>query len=1098
MRPTPFIATFYLFLSLGPSFSQPSATEQREQAQRLLDQAKTALETARYPEAQSQLEEALKLYQALGDLKGTADTLGTFGQLSGELADWDKMYDYYTRALRAHRQIGDQRGLAGDLYGLGRACEGKAEYAEAMTYYRRALETARRTSDAATQGRSRNGIGRLYFRQSNFRKAAPHFEEATALSGQAGDRRTQAQALMNLAMAWDNLGEKDKALGYHHQALEIFQQIGDRRGSAQSLNNIGTISGIRGEFSEAGHYYQRALKIAQEIGDRTNESVYLNNLGLVSKHAGDYPAAIGYFRRAIQTAEETGNESFRADCILNLASAYYELTDYEPALDHYGQAFKLYQKLGDKLGAGLVLMSRGAVVGEMGDRRAELGDLEKALAIFQEIGAKDWIAGVLGNIGDVRDAVGDYRKALDSFEQARKMGLELGYKHGAPLRSLGRVYAQLGKFGRAKDFLEQALRADRQISDRRSEGFDLNALGEFYRRSGQHQKALTFFQRQADVARQIGDPESLSQGLLGMGQCLQALGRPDEAQESYGAAIQAIEGIRSKLSTEEHKIGFVGQKFSAYENVIHLLLGRHKTEPQGEYAARAFNYAERARARALLDLLAEVRVNPRSGIDEKLAEREKQILAHISHKQGQLLDAKITEEVRRQALSDLDKLEKEQDEIKRQIRRASPAYSDLVYPEPLTLEQVRSEVLEEGQALIEYFLGQERSFLWVVHDDKVAVYELAPRAELERRVRLYLELISQRPSSSTTKLHVEGSRRLYSELIFPAIGELRRARSLLVVPDGILYYLPFEALIGEGSADAPHYLVDDWPVSYAPSASVLGQIKKEYRQRAGTRPAKELLAFGDPVYSAESGGTQKAGERGLAELRAASLARLPFTAEEVRRIRRYFSSDRSRILLRQEAREEEAKSPQAAQFQILHFAAHGVFDEQRPRRSGILLAVSGQSEQDGFLQMHEIFNLKLNADLVVLSACRTALGQLQRGEGIVGLARAFLYAGAPSLVTSLWNVNDEASAEFMSAFYAHLAKGAGNSDALRQAKLEMLGSARYAHPYYWAPFILIGESASLVPVGRRSLSVWLTGAAILLVAVIGVIVWRKRRGQRTE
>jgi CHAT domain-containing protein/Tfp pilus assembly protein PilF len=1067
------------------AFSQQQApdADKKQRADSLQSQGKAALERAGYKESLSKFEESLKLYEELGDLNGAADCLNYIGQVYRELGDYAKARDYYTRALKIHEKIGDKQGVGSDLNGLGGVYEGIAEYKKALTRYRRALEIAGKTQDNRLLGRALNGIGRVYARLSDYKKALAYFERAATLANQVGDKRGEAQALQNMAYAHDYLGERKKALSYYNRSLEIFQEIGDQRGIADVLNNIGTTYGVQGDYAQARGYFERVLKIREEIEDKSGLERILNNLGLVSKDTGDYKAAINYFQKAIRIAEEIGDKHGAAYSLGNLSGVYYLLAEYEQALDYYRQELKAYQEVGDKDGEARVLMNIGVIYGDLGDNRAELEHYERALAIFQQIGAKDSTENVLTNMGGVYNALGDYQKALDYFQQAFELGRELGYKHGDAFSNLGTVYASLGKFEEARSYLQRALRADQQIGAKRSEGVDLYNLGLVYKKLGRYDEALNFFKRETEIGKQIGDPENIWAGLFGIGQCQDALGRFAEALDSYRAAIEIIESIRGKLVTEEHKIGFVGQKFSIYENIINLLLKLHKKEPEKGYVAQAFSYVERVRARALLELLAEAHIDLRSGIDEKLIERERLILNQISQIQRQLLDVKTSEEKRKALLIDLERLEGEHDEIKREIRRTSPKYSDLSYPQPLNLGEVQSEVIEDGQALLEYFLGEEKSFLWLVRKDRTMVYELPRKAELEKKVKLYLELISERPSSQNMELHYQGGHRLYRELIFPAIGELLQVRNLIIVPDSILYYLPFETLISEAGGTRPRYLVEDYAVSYVPSASILAHIKEEMKERKQQKGKRnELLAFGDPVYPGETSIAQKvsAVERSFAELRISSLSRLPFTAEEVQGISRYFPKDSRKILLREQAREEEAKSAEAEKFKIVHFAVHGFFDEQRPRRSGLILSAIGQGEEDGFLQINEIFNLKLSADLVVLSACQTALGQLTRGEGIVGLARAFMYAGTPSLVASLWNINDKASADFMVAFYSFLKEGESKSQALRNTKLGMAASEKYSHPYYWAPFILVGESTSPIVISKD----WLSDVRILTIVVV--------------
>jgi CHAT domain-containing protein len=337
-------------------------------------------------------------------------------------------------------------------------------------------------------------------------------------------------------------------------------------------------------------------------------------------------------------------------------------------------------------------------------------------------------------------------------------------------------------------------------------------------------------------------------------------------------------------------------------------------------------------------------------------------------------------------------------------------------------------------------------------------------------VAAYRKLLAEKVSSLTVnqslaRLDLEG-RQLYNAIFKPLETELASSRKLIIVPDGTLAYLPFEALpvASEGGrmTAAARYLLERFSVSYAPSATALAAIKANRKERASQ--AKSLIAFGDPVYDPRQSEEDKSAALNLPsrDERGFSFKRLPHTRTEVNDIASLFRKSAQQIYLGQEAREQNVKQAILAQYRYVHFAAHGLIDEQRPQRSGIVLSTGGDEKEDGVLQMSEVVRLKLNADLVTLSACSTGLGKLINGEGIIGLTRSFFYAGASSVVISLWNVNDLATAELMKAFYQNLNRGAAKDEALRQAKLALMKSPNRAwkHPYFWASFVLMGERQS--------------------------------------
>jgi CHAT domain-containing protein len=399
----------------------------------------------------------------------------------------------------------------------------------------------------------------------------------------------------------------------------------------------------------------------------------------------------------------------------------------------------------------------------------------------------------------------------------------------------------------------------------------------------------------------------------------------------------------------------------------------------------------------------------------------------------------------------------------------------LHYPEPIGVQEIQSKLLDEHTALVEYLLGEKRSLVWVVTRDEVTTTILPARKDIEERVAAYRKLLSERVSALTleqslTRINVLGGE-LHHLLFKPIEKDVHASKTLIIVPDGTLSYLPFEALVTASSHDKNNYLAEKFAIVYGPSASALVTVEEMNRRVMSHR---KLLAFGDPLIIAENGFPKIAPESRSSESdsrlhrpslsedyaeRGFSLARLPYTRDEVVGIGKLFPLDQRQLYLGADAREENVKSEELDDFRYIHFATHGFLDELHPGRSGIFLSRAPDSKEDGILQTGEIMRLKLNADIVTLSACSTGLGKLVNGEGILGLTRAFFYAGARNVVVSLWNVNDSATAMLMRSFYLNLRRGLSKNEALRQAKLSLLRSSQpsWHHPYFWAAFVLEGQ-----------------------------------------
>jgi len=510
--------------------------------------------------------------------------------------------------------------------------------------------------------------------------------------------------------------------------------------------------------------------------------------------------------------------------------------------------------------------------------------------------------------------------------------------------------------------------------------------------------------------------------------------------------------LQDKLSVYERSIGVLGR--------LHARALGHDSSRQGfdrqGFDRQAFDDSERQRARSFLDTLAESRAQITKGLTPEQVKRQPRLASEASRAYSALL-----QENSERNRKSLEQAERDLSDWLIELRETSPQYRQLRYPEPLESRQVQALLKGTGTALVEYSLGAEGSYAWLVTETDLAMVALPKQAEIERLVRDYRKEMATRPQGEAAFIrHYGRSEELYRILVEPLRSRLAKVRKLVIIPDGILHYLPFETLLyRQSQASGRHYLIEDFTMAYAPSASVLASLMKGGpRQGSGSR---ELLAYGDPAFRHGQFANPSSAEavRGSYESRGLNLSPLPGTRDEVNGIAGLFPPAKVRKYLGSNATEESLKQEDLAVYRRIHFATHAIIDERIPSRSSIVLSLVDAGGEDGILQMNEIFNLPLDAEVVVLSACQTGLGRLVKGEGMVGLTRAFFYAGAARLVVSLWAVNDQATSEFMKSFYRHMKGGATPAESLRDAKLEMLHSdaAAYRHPYFWAPFVMVGS-----------------------------------------
>jgi len=427
-----------------------------------------------------------------------------------------------------------------------------------------------------------------------------------------------------------------------------------------------------------------------------------------------------------------------------------------------------------------------------------------------------------------------------------------------------------------------------------------------------------------------------------------------------------------------------------------------------------------------------------------------------------LVRPNLGEAERQKLLTQLELEEDEHTSLMNMIKTELAESSGLASPEVISLKRIQEQYLDSCSGVLDYYLGEKYSFGMFISNSNFILRVLPPRAEIENSLRAFMKLISSPPRASFQG--IPAAKRIYSDLIYPfQEGLTEKITHLIIVPDGILYYLPFEVLVRDSTNNSgPRYLVELYDISYAPSMSSLAYL---IEKRPLEPHRKTLLLVGDPVYLSKNGKMLSRRDRHEEALREIylnagfDLSSLPYSKRELRQVAHCFRDQEVDMLSQSRANEEDIKKRALEEYRIIHFACHGFLDEKAPKRSALVLTLDDDPNEDGFLQAREISSLRLNADLVVLSACQTGKGRLENGEGVLGLPRSFFYAGARSTISSLWKVNDRSTSEIMSDFYRHFAAGQSKAKALRLAKLKLLKS-RFSHPFYWAAFVLNGDYLS--------------------------------------
>ena len=905
---------------------------------------------------------------------------------------------------------------------------------------------------------------------ASLRAAIKKFEEAVVLYQSFGETDREGQTLNLIGYVYALLSEHRKAIGYYSQALTRFRDNNDRPMQAVVLGNIGGAYGELAEWQKALTYYKGALEIRRETGHRVGEALMLNNMGGVYLRQNEFQKALDAQSEALAINRAARNESREAYTMYTQASIYVALGDFQNALSLNLKSLEIFKRLGDTRGEAATRDGIAAAYLQM-----EEPDPEQAIQFLKE-----------------------------SLEIWRKRG-ERG-QEAFTLNNLGRAQLQLGHADAALEFYSRALELRRSVEDRLGEATALASIGQAYGALGDHKKALDCYKQALAMQKSLADRKGQAASLSGIAQEERELGNLEAAQLSIDEAVGIIDNFRVSLNSRDNRAGLVASNRSYYEFQIDLLMRLHERDHSRGYDVAALQASERARSRSLLDALSEAGVGIRQGVDPELLDRERALLERLNDKEQyriRLLARRAGAEQMAEIEREISELSAQYREVQGEITVKSPRYASLVQSQPLTVAGIQKQLLDDDTLLLEYALGEQASVLWVVGPGSVRSFKLPKRAEIESKARIVYESLTARnarvkfetPVERRTRIAqadaklAEASADLSRILLGPAASELSNKR-LLIVAEGLLQYLPFGALPAPSSAKVAAAeaqngrgdpiagekpMIVDHEIISLPSASALEVLRKDFYER---KPAEKVLAiFADPVFEKDDPRVRNADQptqpnrpavsRGASPVFGTETSasrkyeRLPFTRREADAIAALVPNNQELKVLDFAASRSLALSPEMSKYRIVHFATHGFLNSKQPGLSGIVLSLVDErgKEQAGYLYLNDVYNMSLHADLSVLSGCETGIGKDIRGEGLIGLTRGFMYAGSPRVVVSLWEVNDEATAELMRRFYLGMLGRTRLSPAaaLRAAQVQMWKDARLRAPYYWSAFVLQGE-----------------------------------------
>lgn len=883
--------------------------------------------------------------------------------------------------------------------------------------------------------------------------------------------RAHAEADRRFAEAEALRGREDRescrlAVPLYHDALDRVRALGDRRQEAEILQRLGWVHRkYLEEERTAIEYYQGALALFESLGEESHAASILNNLGRAHYDLGELAEAVNAWNRALPIMRRLQDPAGEASSLGNLALAHRYLGDVQEALDAYDRSLELLRAAGGRAAEGRALNNRGRFYVLLGENRQALADLAAALAISREIGDRRFEAAVLTAIGRIHESRGDVEPAQDALEKALALRIDVEDRRGRAVteRALGSLYARLGRGDEAAAFDRRALADFRELGAPREVAGALLALGQLAVAAERPDGARPLLREALSGFRAIRDPIAAAETLFALARCERAGGDPRTALALTEDALREIELVRSRLGSHSLRTSFFATQQDYYDLQIGLLMDLHRLEPEAGHDREALAASERARVRSLVDLLAESGVASTAGADPELLAEKRDLERRLAALEQERLELGAGQPAKRVAAIEagLDGLVRDYRALCGKIRASSPSYAALTEPRTLSAEEIQRQLLGPDTVLLEVHLGDRASVLWLVTVDSITSFELPSRAVIEAAARRAYELLEV----SHLREYREATGQALSELsrmVLGPVSDRLAERRLLISGAGALQLIPFAALPLPG-ASGSEPLVGRHEIVTLPSASALAVLRARTAGRA--RPAGTVAVLADPVFEATDprlagGGPAPPGPDAASTRGADRLGRLPYSAGEAASILRLAAEEESYEALGFAATREAATSPALGGYRIVHFATHGALDGEHPELSRLVFSrfdAEGRA-RNGVLFAHQIYDLELPVDLVVLSACESALGRQMRGEGLVGLTQGFFHAGAARVVVSLWRVDDRATAELMARFYeGMLVDRLAPAAALRRAQLAIRSEPGWQAPYYWAGFVLQGE-----------------------------------------
>lgn len=995
----------------------------------------------------------------------------------------------YNQALLCFQSINAHREMSEILRNVGDVYYEIGQFEPARDAYQRALDESKKAGDVRAQALSIIAIGMIEGDLERSKELSANIQRAEALDGELHDRHLQAQILNSYVYLFYIENDLASASKKAEAAVALAEQINEPGTYGRALLFAGWVKALAGRLNDALDYYQRALSVFQRDGSAFWQSRALSSIGNTYTALGELQQSLEYGKQALTIQQRLHNRRWQATTFNDLGYAYRELGDFHRALENYSNAFDYFRELGHEKGQGFT-------------------------SVF---------------IGNMHRLLGDFEKAREDYRLGNEWGQKLGDKslRASALSNLACLSQAERKLPEAISGFKKAIKIYHNTGNPRGELINQNALGNALYLSGQSESALPPLLEGLSLSQQTQDRELEVLIRYNIAKVQRSLNQLDDARGQIEKSLDLIESLRLKLVSFELRSSYFATVRQFYELHAEVLMQLHRLHPADGFDKRAFEVSERARARSLLDYLKESEIKIHADADTAVLEQERDVqrrMNEASVRRGQLSANPNSAEMAA-VVKEIDALTTQYEELQARIRSNSARFAAVAPPQPLNLKDSQ-QLLDDKSMLLEYMLGDDRSYLWMVTPTDLQSFELPPRSKIESEVEEFRQLlIANQPVAGEAyeefkRRITEAEQHLFSHsaslgnVLLGQVADRLGNKRLLIVPDGRLQSIPFQGLTLPDVMGRSVALIERHEIAYEPSASALAMVRQANAQRKNH--SGSVAVFANPVFDANDPRVKQtranygSGPNAQSQLisqafrdvgkETAKIPPLPASREEADAIFSVVPWSTGLKAIDFQASRRTIGQTDFTQYAIVHFATHGFVDYEHPELSGLVFSMVDENgtPQDGFLRMHDIYNLKLPVDLVVLSACNTGLGKEVKGEGLIGLTRGFMYAGARGVVASLWKVDDDATAELMKDFYAAMfQKGMMPAAALRDAQLALRSQKRWESPYYWAAFVIQGEydpkpqaKASRIWVNLFGLS---AGACVVVVVAAFLIHWKRKR-----